>query len=99
MNAVTFAPATVRIRKIENGSRGSFARDSITTNATMSAAETARRVITQPDPQPWTGALDTAYTSRAIPAVTVTAPATSGVVDFSSRLSRTNRGASRKAIT
>ena len=99
MNAVTFAPATVRIRKIENGISGSLARASITRKPRISAAATIRRVMTQPEPQPWIGALETAYTSRAMPAVTVTAPAMSGLVTRSSRLSRTYRGASRKAIT
>ena len=60
MNAVALAPATVRIRKIENGISGSLARDSITRKATISTAETTSRDRTQPEPQPWIGAFETA---------------------------------------
>src|SRR5438309_11880114 len=90
----TFAPAIVRIRNIENGISGSFARDSITRNATRSTADAMIRLIVQPEPQPWFGASDTAYTSSAIEDVTATAPAMSGEVERSPRLSRTKRGAS-----
>ena len=56
----TFAPATVRTRKMRNGINGSFARDSITRNATRSAAATTSREIVQAVPQPWFGASETA---------------------------------------
>src|SRR5258708_9092039 len=96
---ITFAPATVRTRKIEKGITGYFARDSITRKAASNTAETARRESVQPEPQPWSGAFEIAYTRKAIPPVTVTAPATSGDVRCSARLSRTNLGVSKKATT
>ncbi len=98
-SAEMLAPVTVRTRKMRNGISGSFVRDSMTTNATSSSAESASRRSVQPDPQPCSGAFDTEYTSRARPAVTVTAPPMSWEVSRSDLLSRTNRGASRNAAT
>ncbi len=56
----TFAPATVRTRKMWNGISGSFARDSISRNAPSRIADAASREIVQPEPQPWSGAFETA---------------------------------------
>ena len=56
----TLAPATVRMRKIENGISGSFARDSITRNAISSSDRDGEPEIVQPDPQPWFGRFETA---------------------------------------
>ena len=74
---MTLAPATVRTRKIENGISGNRTRASITRNAASSTADAISRTIVQAEPQPWSGACETAYTSSASPAVTVTAPPTS----------------------
>jgi hypothetical protein len=59
-SAEMFAPVTVRTRKMRNGISGSFARDSMNTNASSSAAAIASRSSVQPEPQPWSGAFDTA---------------------------------------
>ena len=56
----TFAPATVRTRKMWNGISGSLTRDSITRKAMSRAAAMASREIVQPEPQPWAGAFETA---------------------------------------
>src|SRR5581483_7254449 len=93
----TFAPATVLTRKMRNGISGSWTRDSITRNATINAAATASRPSVHAVPQPCDGAFETAYTSSASPAVTVTAPAQSGRTWRSERLSRTKRGARTNA--
>ena len=47
-----FAPVSVRSRKIRKGTSGAFERSSITTNAPISAAETASRPIVWAEPQP-----------------------------------------------
>src|SRR6202035_107189 len=56
----TFAPATVRTRKMRSGMSGYRAQDSITTKMASNAAATARRESVQPDAHPWSGAFDTA---------------------------------------
>ena len=56
----TFAPAIVLIRKIENGISGSLAFHSISRNAASRTAAAIRRLIVQPEPQPWLGAFETA---------------------------------------
>ena len=48
----TFAPRSVRSRKIENGISGSRERDSISTNAISRAAAPARRRSVVVEPQP-----------------------------------------------
>jgi len=55
----TLAPATVCTRKMRNGIKGSFARDSIARNATSRMAATASREIVQFEVQPCDGAFDT----------------------------------------
>ena len=54
------APATVLIRKMENGISGSFVRDSMATNASSRTTETASGISVQAEPQPWSGAFETA---------------------------------------
>ena len=56
----TFAPATVRTRKIENGISGSFARDSITRNADEQHGGHGQPRDRPAEPQPWLGASETA---------------------------------------
>ena len=51
-NAVTFAPVRVRSRKMRMGRSGAFERSSITTNATIRAAEAVSRPIVSAVPQP-----------------------------------------------
>ena len=51
-NEVTFAPVSVRSRKIRIGSSGAFERSSIATKETISAAEAASRPIVSAVPQP-----------------------------------------------
>ena len=58
--AETFAPVTVRMRKIENGINGSRTRDSITRNTTSSTTVSASRPSVQAEAQPWLGAFETA---------------------------------------
>ena len=56
----TFAPATVRTRKMLNGISGSRTRDSITRKMPSSTSEAAMRENVQPEVQPWSGAFETA---------------------------------------
>jgi hypothetical protein len=57
---ITFAPATVRIRKIESGMSGSRACRSQTTKPTRRTAATATSTIVRADPQPTIGARESA---------------------------------------
>ena len=94
----TFAPASVRSRKIDSGSTGSFARASITRNAASSAADAASTATVRVAPQPYCGAWEIASTSSTSPPVPAIAPSASNrrrVV--ASRLSGTIRGASASA--
>ena len=52
----TFAPVSVRMRKIENGTSGLAERSSIATKAAISAADAASSPIVWPEPQPASGA-------------------------------------------
>ena len=69
-----FAPASVRMRKIRNGTSGFATRSSVTTKAASSAALTASRPIVRTVAQPTCGAFEIAYTNTASPPVTVRAP-------------------------
>ena len=53
---MTFEPASVRSRKIRSGSSGACERSSITTNATISAADAASSAIVSAVPQPCSAA-------------------------------------------
>ena len=55
-----FAAVTVRLRKNASGSSGSADRDSITTNAAISATAPASRPIVVAEAQPWLAAVTTA---------------------------------------
>ena len=48
----TFAPVSVRRRKIRNGTSGAAERSSITTKAASSAADSASKPIVWVEPQP-----------------------------------------------
>ena len=52
----TFAPVSVRRRKILNGTSGAAERCSITTKAPSRATAAASRPIVWPEPQPASGA-------------------------------------------
>src|SRR3954451_14155920 len=62
-NPHTFAPVTVRMRKMSNETIGDGLRVSITRNATKSAAEAISSPTVRPLPQPTSGACEIAYTS------------------------------------
>ena len=95
----TFAPESVRSRKIESGRTGSLARFSITTNATSRATDAASRTIVLVAPQPYCGACEIASTSSTSPPVPASAPAMSKRRrTLASRLSGTIRGARSSAV-
>src|SRR5436190_6494393 len=97
-NPTTFAPVSVRSRKIPNGTSGSLERSSIATKAAKSTADTASNPIVWVEPQPALVASTNAYTRIESAAVTLTAPATSNDRTSSSdRLSAIRCGASSAA--
>src|SRR5438067_13174449 len=80
----TFAPVSVRERKMRKGTSGDAARDSMKAKTASNPAATASRPTVWKEPQPAFCASTSAYTSTDRPAVTDTAPATSKLRDSSS---------------
>ena len=77
ISPTAFAPVSVRMRKIPNGTSGAVARNSQRTNAARMTREAIRSPIVRPVPHPTSGAFEIAYTSSARPPVTLTAPVAS----------------------
>ena len=96
---MTFAPVSVRRRKIRNGTSGAIDRRSMTTKTTMSTTDSASRPIVWFDPQPARTVSTSAKTSSERPAVTVIAPNASKCrVSDSPLLSTSSRGARNAAM-
>ena len=73
-----FAPATDRFRHSASGISGDRATNrSCATKYPISAAATASSAIVRADPHRWLPVCTTAYASRLVPAVTLSAPPTS----------------------
>src|SRR5262249_61935795 len=70
-----FAAVTVRLRKNDSGSSGAADRDSIITNAAISAAAAASKPIVVAEAQPGLPAATPADASSRRPPGTATAPA------------------------
>ncbi len=86
----TFAPVTVFVRKIRNGTIGDSCRDSITRNVASRAPEAISSPIVRPLAQPTSGAFEIAYTRSARCPVAVIAPPASKPRRPVMRLSRTS---------
>ena len=87
----------MRSRKMRIGNSGAFERSSITTNATISAADAASSPIVDAVAHPSCAARVIAYTSSISPAVIEVAPATSKCRWLSlARLSRSSHGLTAK---